>query len=1812
MEREPLMAKNLTYDAQQQMFSFDSKQSLEAGAATSAGGGVTATAYVDASKGVSVSDSTNKVNFTLTPKFPTAAGQKDGNRIVYPLTNHNGWAVYTMTGIGAKEDIVLNSTNNDKLSFEYKMELGDGMEARLEADGGIGIYGNRLFSGNITAGTDKDAALLKKARQNAKKDSLLFVIPAPTIKETEPQSGKIMAKYELNGSSLKVNVQGLTAGHYPLTIDPSIYVSTAAQFMYGNNESNINFDVANKLIKKNGTSGARFDSWQTTANLPTGQFGGSAVASGGYIYQIGGSSVTGSGTTISSQGASTYTVPEGVNSITVKMWGGGGGSGGSASSHNGGAGGGGGFVSSTLSVTPGEVLDVYVGGGGGGGAFCSGFGCGGGQGGGGGGGHSSIYRGSEPLLIAAGGGGGGGGRTSSEAGGAGGAGGGTTGANGLAVGTGGLGGGGGTQSAGGAAGTGTSCSGNSGSAFAGALARHYTGSCTDSNQTNGGLATGGAGGRAGLGGATGAGGGSGYYGGGSGGSANSGSGGGGGGGSSYATGSNITNMVGSGSTPGNSSDPSRGIAGNGGTAPNGVLAAGNPGNSGLIVISVNTGGGTHANASVNWAQFDPGNGTIVNANPGNGTCGGWCSSPDYNLPASRSNFSLVAYNGYLYAMGGNDESGPITSNHKHKTIYVAKLGANGEPRLWHPTDSNQANWVYWYHDDTNMALPSERIMGAAVAYNNKMYFVGGLDNSSVTGAATSTVWIANILPNGKLGSWSTSTALTSGGPGATYGATAVAYNDRLYLIGGAGSVGGTPFSSNAYYIKINSDGSLASSWTATNSFATGRVTGGGTNVVVWGGYMYITGGCSNVNASNNCTNVLSDTQVASINADGSLDNWQTLSGVTKQTMGTSLLAWRDVIYSVGGCSMQDSVTGSCSSGAQSGIDYGTIKQDGDVSTITSSVASGTAPCSGTTPTNCNIPATGSVGYYNNASVVSSGYLYIIGGCAVVGCSSTSTNTAFTQIMANGDLVRPASCPSGSSATNGWCVSTSTITNGISATAPVVYNDTIYLVGGSQGGSLKNAIFRATITPETGAISAWSSDSLTGIGATSVKYAYAAIRANPAGASTTPAHLYIFGGCTTAVGPDCTAYVDSVYKCNIGTTGAVSGCTTTGQLQIGTPTGANGAGLALAGGAIYGNYIYLVGGAAPGAAQLGTIRYAKFDNNNNVASVGSGWTESPQALSTPVISNSVFSHNGYLYSVGGYNSTSGTRNTIHYIKINTTDGSLDTGGWKQSAITVTSRWGLTVPVSNSYAYVIGGCTTGAALTSCSAATTTVERFKIYNNNGGAPAGWSSSNTTSLSQRYYHGSAALNGYLYVAGGCNSYFLGMDCQQTTDSVQYAAINPDGTLGNWSNAANLPATRGGTKLAAAGGTLYVIGGNDGVYANYFSSVYYGTPNGTGNVTSWATASNGLPQTRTHTAVAVWNNRIYVAGGESNTCTNNVCGTVYISPQLNSGGDITSAWTTAANTFTTSRQSAALVAYANNLYLIGGRAGSDYLSDVQYAAINSTNGTLGTWNFSTSLPVSNAYTDAFAANGYIYLVAGARNGNRTACTTKTLVAPISSNTSAASGNAPTGVGNWFETNVRMNGARYGNANVYHDGKVYSSGGICAGTWASGPNAQQTALLAQPQVAKYSISFDTDTNVYPQSFLVNGTNNAIGSYWQLRYLTMSDPGAVTSVGTGIDCSSSPMSDWGRQTNHGNLTLGSLETYTALDSNGANMSCGRYYTLALSVDAQSFFGFPEDTSRGPTISDISLRYTAAPSKRSMHGRTFINGIQTPLDTPKYNN
>ena len=1598
---------------------------------------------------VSIQDPVNDVALTLKPKYAVLDPKKQANRVMYRIAGKDMTAIYSAKGSGVKEDIIIESVpKTDTLQFEYEVSLPDGVELRAEGDGSLAAYGvQSALLGNVSTGTEQDAELLKKARQNGEKSKLLFTLPAPFVVEVGKKQSSAKAWYSVQGTVVTLFASGLKTATYPLSIDPTIYVETARKFMRGNNETNVDFDTTNELIQKSQTTGARIDGWVDSVDMNAGLWDHSVAAAGGYVYRAGGRAdptmpyIAGQQASTQATDSTSFVMnmptvrPAGDLYLAIIA-------------HDG-----------TGLITPPAGWTEYADNDANGGNTRE---------------HAAYYKEGTDQ--------GGGNESASYT---------FTGSSeqwtgvilrikGFNVGA-------PISTTLPNVGRGFNAS-DVVPVFPATTPQHDStlvirAAAVDSDQP-----------------------------------------------SDYTWLPNGHTRVYSGSS---STDQANGAAivvatldqpplatvttGTQALASDGLLND-SYGASSIAIRPATVTTGYQNN--VEWAQFNQTTLAIDSPNPGSGVCSGWCSDSVYNLPDARVGMSMIAYNGFLYALGGTPDG---TAANATTTVWIAKLGANGEPQLWHPSGGTPA---YWYVSSNT--LPAALSYSSIAAYKNRLYLVGGRNTG---GASSNDVRIADFLPTGDIGPWTTNGAQNLTTPLARFGHSVHVYNDTMYVIGGNNN--GTLLATN-YYSKLNTDGTM-NAWVQTTSFTTARSSFGGQMTGVWGAYIYLAGGCSALTGGY-CSTIANDVQLASINADGTLAPWNPILPLSNQRIGYSLLAWQGGLYRFGGCNRQNTTTGTCYASHRN-AEYGAVNPAGDASAVRNSEPANTSLCSGSSPTNCDLPGAGDGaeqgGQMSSAIAINNGYIYVIGGCTSVadadvcetgGTAASSGNVMYAALDSEGKMIRPAVCTGGTYVTNSlWCVdSTRRIngTDGLSAASATVFNNTIYVSGGTTGANWQNDVWRVSLNNDGSLYGAWSvQDMNTNLGLTGTAddergYMYTFTRANPAAAATNPGNFYMLGGCRGAGGAGddgigCGEYYADVIKCNITVSGALSSCSTSGQLQLDADNiNAGNQGLGLMAGTVYANRIYLVGGACTevGAAddpcgstyssnRKDTI-YASIDGSNNiVASSGGVWQFTTGQMNPVRRRAAAFGYNGYIYSLAGYSGTASLQDLL-FAKIDVSTGNM--GNFESSGVVVTPRWDLRAIVSNGFVYAIGGCGAGAAPGGCTAMQSEVQTFQLYNNNSGTPIGYSASANQFATDRMGASSTILNGYLYVAGGCTT--AAEVCTDALDSVQYSQIDKYGALSTWATGGSLPAARAWGQLENAGGSLYYIGGQSSTATDERAEVYYTTNISGGNPTwSGSAASNGLPAERTMHSASVWDNRIYVTGGLNNDAAAQA--TTYVSPRLSSAvssGNITSAWTT-TTAFTTARSGHTTIAYANNLYVLGGFNGTNYLNDVQYASIGYKTGTitqsgtstitgsgtawtsamigstlqyqdgeiatiltvpsgtsmtvtvsktvtegtgytildgsLGSWSYSTSLPEPISQADGFAANGYMYLVGGRRSPGD--CSSSTLQAPISANTTTASGNNATGVGEWYETNIKYSGERYGNSVSYSNGKLYVMGGAC-------------------------------------------------------------------------------------------------------------------------------------------------------------------------------
>lgn len=167
-------------------------------------------------------------------------------------------------------------------------------------------------------------------------------------------------------------------------------------------------------------------------------------------------------------------------------------------------------------------------------------------------------------------------------------------------------------------------------------------------------------------------------------------------------------------------------------------------------------------------------------------------APAPSLPAPIYDGGAVAYNGYLYSIGGSDSTGATTQD-----VRYIKIAADGT--------LDAGGWQV-----STTLLPSPRTMIAAMvaAYNGRVYVVGGLDGSATPVSQASVLYAVQNPTTGDLGPWQ---GLDAGGlpinpfPAARYRGTATVMDG--YLVVSGGLLAGVPQANN-YAAPIMPDGSL--------------------------------------------------------------------------------------------------------------------------------------------------------------------------------------------------------------------------------------------------------------------------------------------------------------------------------------------------------------------------------------------------------------------------------------------------------------------------------------------------------------------------------------------------------------------------------------------------------------------------------------------------------------------------------------------------------------------------------------------------------------------------------------------------------------------------------------------------------------------------------------------------------------------------------------------------------------------------------------------------------------------------------------------
>ncbi len=1156
------------------------------------------------------------------------------------------------------------------------------------------------------------------------------------------------------------------------------------------------------------------------------------------------------------------------------------------------------------------------------------------------------------------------------------------------------------------------------------------------------------------------------------------------------------------------------------------------------------GGGNATNASFQntyYAQICTGSNSGVNGCSSTaGSLGTWNAGS--NLFQATAVAQSAVYNGYVYLLGGCSGTWiNCNSTVRITTIQYAQLRADGSLGTWSNNGGN--------------ALPIGRHRGAAVAYNGRIYIMGGCTQNLFSTCTSNSIRATDtqyttINADGSLGTTWTTSPNAFASP--SLETEAAVYKGYIYYFTYTGIGGGNTHITQ--YAQVQADGSIAPIKSTSLYSGTSREYSG---TLITNGYMYIIGGCT----AASCNATTNDVQVAKIDtpgvtaAYGTAANYEPTNGRT----GFSTVSYGGFIYAIGGTVSNAGATVNMLNTTR----YAQINADGTLGTWATASATfnnvtsvGGDFCSG---------ASSCPGRVEFAAKAYNGYVYMAGGWtnasgtartfwsdvqSAVVC--TGVNTPVTGCAAAGDLRGTGGAATWTTQLADFVTNSTTVYNdadGRSKISMEIYNGNIYLIGGRNDGGNPGG---ASVSYATVYYAPLAAGGGVGTFATTTNLPSNVGRAEP---KTFVANnrLYLVGGDNTAGGNEWgfqTNDADDVWFIPIKSDGTLDGT---------------------------------VG----------------WKDANNATNGGSG---SSFASANGLMDYNVNFSNGYVYITGGQNGAgaSATYATVYKAQVNISNGSL--GGWTTTTSFSTQRYDHGTVITNGNLYVIGGCSSRSTLGTLNCNGTAQMLITYQNaqiNNGGGEYAQAGANKGSFTTaRSQTAAVAYNGYIYLTGGCSTATGIAGCTVSTNDTRYASIAVDGTLtwGTLTTAGNVPTARYGHAMAAYNGYLYVMGGcsstggTNGFCTAFLNDVQRVKLNSDGNTTgnSWASAGTTLATARYGLSAASYNGYLYVIGGCSATTSGN-CSTFKDTveyAQVNVDGSLGS-WTVTGGTFATGRFLQNVVAYAGNLYVMAGCSAmssgncTTFKDDVQYATINTDGTVSSTWNASTSISIARYGAALTARNGTLYLSGGCSANSSGSCST------YQSDTQAAQVYTGGSTGEWSVRFGSYTDPRYTHASVITNGYFYILGGMKTGS-ALLADSQGAALQLQPRIGRYSKIVDLGAdNARVNSIMYNGS--LADSFGNISY--------KTATSTNLTFSASSIAP-----NTPDLVC-SLTVVKA-----------RYVFVMITFDDMAGGATGGTFGEAPTdvagVTDFSVNYNyvrPAPNIRLRHGQTLQKGDLSPFDT-----
>ena len=215
-----------------------------------------------------------------------------------------------------------------------------------------------------------------------------------------------------------------------------------------------------------------------------------------------------------------------------------------------------------------------------------------------------------------------------------------------------------------------------------------------------------------------------------------------------------------------------------------------------------------------------------------------------------------------------------------------------------------------------------------------------------------------------------------------------------------------------------------------------------------------------------------------------------------------------------------------------------------------------------------------------------------------------------------------------------------------------------------------------------------------------------------------------------------------------------------------------------------------------------------------------------------------------------------------------------------------------------------------------------------------------------------------YVYSVGGFNG-------TNYVNSVYVAPIYGGG-IGNWTTLNPLPVALRDAAVVIGVNTIYVLGGRDATQA--YNTIYYASLNGDGSIGAWQTSAVSLPGSLWGHTASYMMGYIYVMGGSSSMTETSALSNVYYT-KVNAFNALTPF--NVGTNLPEARNRHSIVTYNNKLYIIGGYNNSGIKANTVYIATPALNGSNGSWTTGANLPVAISNHSSVVSNGLITIMAG-------------------------------------------------------------------------------------------------------------------------------------------------------------------------------------------------------------------------------------------------